>query len=148
MQLALRNLLSRQSINKTKNLRRDIAPLHPVGPAQHNRVAIFPDQFPISSSIEAVTAEAIKSRLNHMSNSAREPYIWNDQSMQEEVNEFHQCKALFVQAPYPIYYCWEKLELRYVERKLRAYAAHIRPLCKSYDIAVNKHKGQLFFNVP
>ena len=83
-------------------MRRDIAPLRPVGPAPHMHVAMFPDQFPISSSIETVTAEAIKSRLNRMSNNNnREMYVWNDQSMQEEVNEFHQCKALFVQAPYP-----------------------------------------------
>ena len=118
------------------------------GPTPFQEVAIFPDYHKMSSSIETVTAEAVTSRLNRMSNSAREPYIWNDQSMQEEANEFHQCKALFVQAPYHIYYCWEQLEYRYVKRKLRAYVAHIKKLCLSYGIAVEKSRSELFFIVP
>lgn len=48
------------------------------GPTPFQEVAIFPDYHKMSSSIETVTAEAVTSRLNRMSNSAREPY---DQSM-------------------------------------------------------------------
>lgn len=100
----------------------------------------------MSSSIETVSAEAVIARLQRLF--SRERNAWSDQTAQEEVNEYHQCNALFMQAPHFMYRCWAMLEERYTIRKLQAYWAHIKPLCKRYDIAVSSRKGKLSFFVP
>mgnify|MGYP000473470634 CR=1 FL=1 len=120
--------------------------MRPIGPPPFEQVAIFPDRFEMSPFIETVTAEAVTNRIQRML--SRDPTPWNGQMIQEEVDEFFQCKAFFLTAPYEMYFCWSILEWLYTRRKLRAYIAHIKPLCKHYNIAVYTRKGDFTFRVP
>src|SRR4051812_5933353 len=103
------------------------------GPPHFSKVAIFPCQFYATSSIEVAAIEAIMARTRRLLDRDNNNF---QMSMQDEVDEFFQCMAVMIHLPQPLYNWWVLLEQRYIERKLEAYIAHLKPLCKQYNIAV------------
>ena len=115
------------------------------GPPHFSKKAIFPCQFYMTTSIENATVEAVMSRIQRLldPNSALQVVV-----MQEEVDEFLQCMSVMVHLAQSLYDWWVILERRYVQRKLEAYIAHLKPLCNQYNILITSKKRILSFEVP
>lgn len=97
----------------------------------------------MTTSIEVATVEAVMSRVQRLLDHPNSAF-----QMQDEVDEFLQCMSVMVHLAQSLYDWWVILERRYVQRKLEAYIAHLKPLCKQYNILITSKKRILSFEVP